>query len=888
MLLVSLLTVLTLLPAARHSEADHSIAEIQEPKSAEQEESLFFESAEAGFRIQKPSAVWSITTQPGKQGIRSLSMTPFGQGAAVQFKITIALAGETDLATLKARRDALMEKIKDSKDIQQSSSLKMKVLGLSAPGLQVDQEASGDVYTIRQVFFVAQGLEYQVQYHAPKDKFSKYRKSFEEIVASMDLVPLSKKGARGMKMLELAKLCGSEVEWLEDWKTASRRAKLEKKLIVVTVQATSSFELGDLIGQGPFMDLDIVNLLRHRFIVLRWKRGMGAPFEEQDVFGMSQSTFGNGMLVVTPRGDVVEQVFLLDSFAVFDVLLKTLKGHPKLAVPKPEGGSSTSEAAKLYLESGQFDAAAAAIAELSNAASPTDRNEVEVMELAWLRSELHRLRREGAAAISATRSGLASIAARSTAPEMTDQLQLQLAALLTVQGEAEKGEANLIPLFDSNREVAAETLAPALLLQGALRLQAMDRKGAQAYFNELIDHFPDSRYAWIASAAMTGPGWSLDLFPDLSWPQKEVLHLAYSPQPAESGSKSMSREDMIASAVVYLLESQREDGSWATLSSYREKSSQADDFQLAAAAIAGRSLLRMEGRADCKAAATLAANWLIKEREVRQKAPTLPVVFMDYAVWSRSYGVFFLADCLDAGVGKESTVRALLKEYLLDLQERQQRNGGWSYYLSGKIGGAASPQSISFTTATVVMAFERAKECGIDFPNKVLQDGLNCLEAMRSADDTFGYFLNGVDVKNGKLSSFGKEGSAARGPACTLALIRGERESAKELEPRMELFLKHLDGFGQQRRKALMHAGLHTQGSHYLLYDFSNAAEAMREVGKQGLSPNMRREMQKSLMREIRACRNQDGSFVDNPIIGTSSATGLALNALLDLKISDA
>ncbi|MHC4822600.1 MAG: hypothetical protein ACYTEP_01115 [Planctomycetota bacterium] len=42
--------------------------------------------------------------------------------------------------------------------------------------------------------------------------------------------------------------------------------------------------------------------------------------------------------------------------------------------------------------------------------------------------------------------------------------------------------------------------------------------------------------------------------------------------------------------------------------------------------------------------------------------------------------------------------------------------------------------------------------------------------------------------------------------------------------------------------------------------------------------------MSDAILRQVRACRNVDGSFLDNPLLGVDSATGLALQALLDLQ----
>ena len=89
----------------------------------------------------------------------------------------------------------------------------------------------------------------------------------------------------------------------------------------------------------------------------------------------------------------------------------------------------------------------------------------------------------------------------------------------------------------------------------------------------------------------------------------------------------------------------------------------------------------------------------------------------------------------------------------------------------------------------------------------------------------------------------------------------------------MELFVEHLPGFGAQRRKALMHAGLHAQGSHYLLYDYSTAAEALREVGRTGLTPRLRREVREAILTDLDAVRSLDQDLILRAMVELIDAT---------------
>jgi hypothetical protein len=835
-----------------------------------------FRSAAAGFAISKPAADWTLETKPGDFGISSLGMSPKSVGAAVKFSVEISPAGKLDPSVAETQRDSLLEQVESIETIREAKPLQLEVAQRTVPGLQLDQESAGVVYHLRQAYLVENGLLYKFQFYAPKSDYKSYADAFAEALSSFELIPFDEGTKREMNLVFLAAKCGSEVEQFDDWNAASKKASDESKNIVVIVQAVSGFDMDNRIARGPLMDPDVVGLLQTRFVVLQWRKGMGAPFEDQDVFGMSASTFGSGMLVVEPDGNVVKQLFVLRGTAVYDVLLSALQEGGSDPGPRPK--LAQEDRIEFLLKSGQLTAAENELAK-ARAGGGSARG-------AMLLAELHRLRRDGPKALDAVANALRRIDKRPTPDrDLRAECQLLHAKLLTGTNDAETAEAIVDAMLQNDGVRDSPSIrAEALFLKGALRLQAKERASAEDAWGTMIEEHPESRWSWLAASGIGSSLWELDLTPSLGWPSPDDRRLIELPRPASAKRGKATIQSMIQEGAEYLLDTQKADGSWASASSYGTEDVIGHDFDLAATAIGGRALLRMPKNTKARVAAFRAMNWMLKRREYVEELESRPIVFMDYAVWSKSYGVFFLADCLDAELGDESEVRGLLSKYLDDLVERQQPNGGWSYYLSGTAGGAPAPQSISFTTATVVLAIERALESGFELPESVLSRGLDCLEAMRSPHGTFGYFLNGRDVETGERASDGIEASAARGPVCSLALIRGQRESGKDLTKRLELYVEQIATFGDQRRKALMHAGEHTQGSHYLMFDYSTAAEALLDKGSKGVPKKLLRKARQTILEQLRACQNQNGSFVDNPLIGADTGTGLALLGLFDLS----
>ena len=213
------------------------------------------------------------------------------------------------------------------------------------------------------------------------------------------------------------------------------------------------------------------------------------------------------------------------------------------------------------------------------------------------------------------------------------------------------------------------------------------------------------------------------------------------------------------------------------------------------------------------------------------------------------------------------------------LAERQKANGGWSYYLSPTLSGSAKPsgQAISFTTATVVLALQRAAASEVALPSGMLDAGLRSLEQMRESNGVFSYFL---EADGSQARRTGIPGAAGRGPMCCLPLVQAQREDLDALRIRLKLFTENLPELAREQGKVLMHAGADTQGSHYLLYDYAMTALAIR-----ALPAAEQKSLRAPVLDVLLAARCADGSYVDNPQIGRHAGTALALLAFDALEV---
>ena len=238
---------------------------------------------------------------------------------------------------------------------------------------------------------------------------------------------------------------------------------------------------------------------------------------------------------------------------------------------------------------------------------------------------------------------------------------------------------------------------------------------------------------------------------------------------------------------------------------------------------------------------------------------------MDYRVWAHAYAARCLARCLDAGLGDAAELRALLREQVDALVGLQRPSGGWTYLL-----GAAGELSISFVTAAVLLALGDARDVGVEVPAPALARALDRLEAMRLDDGGYAYLGGPAGNQPGPLP-----GAAGRAPLCALALQRWGRLDLAGLRAGLDTFVTHRAALWTERGKVLMHTGPEAQGSHYLLFDLSCAAEAVA-----ALPPEERAPWSAPLHELLDGLHTAGGAFVDTPLLGPCVGSGFALEVL--------
>lgn len=810
-------------------------------------------SPEFGFQISRADESWRFHdagASPPAVGILII-MGP-GAPGTVQGRVTVLKqAGIGDAAELRA---ATLRSVADASGIGEPTVFEAQAAEGTWPALEVDQTVDAGTFHARQVYLEQGPFLYVIQFHAPADSFAKHEAAFDRMLASFRFTELGEEAMEEMELVEMAARVGSGLDWAESWEAAAERSERTGRPILVYVRSYPGFALSDDAFLLVFSDPDLTGLIGECFVPLRWKASLDAPFQDQDSYGMGPSTFGNSLLVVNSAGEVLADTYAgQPAVALYEFLRRSLRGLPG-APCAPEAGQL--ELAQWHARRGELEKS---LALLDGQTS---------LEALLLRARALRLLRQGEPALEALDEAAALDVAAAK-----PRIERERAFVLMGLDREEEATSLLERLAAGGGELGEE----ARFLLSGVRLVRGGRVEAERLLRELVAESPESPWGWAAAAGLQSTAMSLEIEADeysISWPSEALMDAQRmpEPEPLPVAEARTAQQDVLA----YLLENQREDGSWICPTEIGSEG-RPNHFTLAITAICGEALLPFRddervGRAVRDALGYVLASWS------RLQVDPSPAYFMDHTVWSDGYLLSFLGACSEAGIGKPPHLLAVMQLVVDDLARLQKSGGGWSYYLTPDATVESDPLdiSMSFTTAAVLLGIHRAQEAGAEVPEDLVTRALDCLQRMENPNGTFEYLLN-HGAEDGARQP-GEPGAAGRGPVCALALHEFDRVGAERVAETVAMFARHRAGLAKERRKTLMHCGPGAQGSHYVFFDYFTCAAAIAALPAD--SRALHRDM---LLGEILAGRNADGSYLDNPMIGPAFASGAALQAFHDL-----
>lgn len=231
----------------------------------------------------------------------------------------------------------------------------------------------------------------------------------------------------------------------------------------------------------------------------------------------------------------------------------------------------------------------------------------------------------------------------------------------------------------------------------------------------------------------------------------------------------------IDQGVEFLLKVQNENGSWGDatqtkgLNIYAPVPGAHRAFRAAVTANCLAALIEtgtIDSDPKVLAAAKRSEDWLLSHLPKVRRATGDAI----YNVWAHAYGIRTLALLLEREKNDErkEQFRSAIEEQYDLLTRYESVDGGWGYYDFRYQTAKPSSSPNSFTSATALLAFSKAKQVGVEPPKKIVKRALTSIQRQRKPDNSYAYgeYLKMSPMRGINLPA----GSLGRSQACNLAL----------------------------------------------------------------------------------------------------------------------
>jgi len=337
-------------------------------------------------------------------------------------------------------------------------------------------------------------------------------------------------------------------------------------------------------------------------------------------------------------------------------------------------------------------------------------------------------------------------------------------------------------------------------------------------------------------------------------------------------------DEAIQRGVEFLVARQNKDGSWGSarntkgLNIYAPVPGAHHAFRAAVTSLAISALVETRSD-DPKVLQSLDRGeaWLIEHlAEVRRANPEAI-----YNNWAHAYSIqalvrMFNRHADDAKLRKK--IRELVDLQLDLLQRYECVDGGWCYYDFEAHTKKPSGSTISFVTATVLVALDEAKQVGVEIPEKLIQRAKDSIRRQRNPDFSYCY---GEYLKYTPRRGINRPGgSLGRSQACSLAMrLWGDEAVTDEVLTTWldRLFARNL-WLDIGRKRPIPHESWFQVAGYFFYYGHYYAARCIEQ-----LKPSERPRHQDQLAQVLLGFQEKDGSWWDYPFYDYHQQYGTAL-----------
>ncbi|HID78694.1 MAG TPA: hypothetical protein EYP56_22215 [Planctomycetaceae bacterium] len=360
--------------------------------------------------------------------------------------------------------------------------------------------------------------------------------------------------------------------------------------------------------------------------------------------------------------------------------------------------------------------------------------------------------------------------------------------------------------------------------------------------------------------------------------------LASIPHPRPAPPRDRAAVDRaIARGIQFLLDRQNKDGSWGShyntkgLNIYAPVPGAHHAFRGAVTALCISALIETgQGHPGVEEALDRAETWLFRNLPQLRRATPDAI----YNTWGHAYAIQALvrmARRKPDDPDRQEKIRRLLRQQIELLGRYECVDGGWCYYDFNAHTKKPSGSSISFVSATVLVAFHEASQLGLDIPQRLVNRAMDSIRRQRKPDFSYCY---GEYLKYQPMYSINRPGgSLGRSQACNLAMrLWGDRDVTDAVIARWldRLFARNL-WLDMGRKRPIPHESWFAVAGYFFYYGHYYAGLCIEQ-----LPPEQRPVYRDHLAAVLLRLQEKDGSWWDFPLYDYHQQYGTAF-ALMSL-----
>ncbi|MCX7427560.1 MAG: terpene cyclase/mutase family protein [Planctomycetia bacterium] len=361
---------------------------------------------------------------------------------------------------------------------------------------------------------------------------------------------------------------------------------------------------------------------------------------------------------------------------------------------------------------------------------------------------------------------------------------------------------------------------------------------------------------------------------------------AEAPRPAPITPPSTEEIDAaVRRGVDFLVRRQNPNGSWGSarntkdLNVYAPTPGAHHAFRAGVTSLCLSALIESGDRRDEVAAAIDRGEaWMLEHLPSLRRATPDAI----YNTWGHAYGIQGLASMYRRHDGDPATRDKIKREveHQIELLGRYECvDGGWCYYDMNYETQKPSGPTMSFVTATVLVALADAKAMGVEAPKRLVDRAMESIRRQRKPDFTYCY---GEYLKYRPMHEINRPGgSVGRSQACNLAMHLWDDEKTTPAVMRTwldRLFARNL-WLDIGRKRPIPHESWFKVAGYFYYYGHYYAAATIEH-----LEPAERPHFQNHLAHILLGLQEKDGSWWDYPLYDYHQQYGTAFAVMSLLR----